>query len=386
MRARNVKEAAVLASARQNGAALSDKDKWAIIHMMEAGHTQSAVAQQLNINRNVVSKYWQRYNSTGGVARQPGSGRKPIIGTAAEDKALELVTGSDSLSAEDAGKQLHAEGVLPHAVHRTTIIRAAHKAARRTREKLWVQRGKPPKAMTVATKQKRLAFALANLHTDWGKVLFTDRKKFHLRYPGTKVKTSRWVRGPARAAKAVAFQPTKPSCYNTYAGLCLFGTTVAHPVAGTTKHTEKHTNKKGEPARNITESEYKVVVEKTLLPEGRRLFTTQGISTWTLQMDNDPSHNCAAGVVKKYNKANGSSVQQLGKWPPNSPDLNPIENMWAWLQRRVDQMGCSSFEEFKRAVDSELAAVPKEHLVNLVGSMKKRIELVVQNEGGPTGY
>lgn len=58
----------------------------------------------------------------------------------------------------------------------------------------------------------------------------------------------------------------------------------------------------------------------------------------------------------------------------------------AWLQRQVDQLGCSSFEEFKRAVDSDLAAVPKEHLVNLVGSMKKRIELVVQNEGGPTGY
>jgi DNA-binding MurR/RpiR family transcriptional regulator len=49
-------------------------------------------------------------------------------------------------------------------------------------------------------------------------------------------------------------------------------------------------------------------------------------------------------------------------------------------------MGCSSFDEFKQAVLSELAAVPKQHLVNMFNSMKKRIQLVVDNEGGPTGY
>jgi hypothetical protein len=386
MRARNVKEAAVLDCARRHGAALSDKEKWGIITMMEAGNTQMAVAAKLGINRNVVGKYWQRYQTTGGVARQPGSGRKPILDTAAEDKVLEMVTGSDSPSAEDVSKQLHVEGVTPHAVNRSTIIRAAQRAAGRAGQKLWVQRGKPAKAMTADTKKKRLAFALAHQNTDWKLVLFTDRKKFHLRYPGTKVKQCRWVLGLAIDSTAAAYMPTRPYCYNLYAGMCLCGVTKAHAVAGTSKHTQKHYNKRGQLAKNITESEFKVVMGETLLPEGRKLFTTQGISTWTLQMDNDPSHNCAPAVLKKYNKANSSSVQQLINWPPNSPDLNPIENLWAWLQARVDQKGCSSFEEFKQAVDSELAAVPKEHLANLVASMKKRLQLVVKRGGGPTGY
>ena len=386
MRTRNVKEAAVLASTRQNGAALSEGEKWGIITCIKQGLTQRAVAAEFDVSRKVVGKYWRRFNATGGVARQPGSGRKPILDSAAEDHVLKLVTGSDSPSATDVSKQLHVEGVTTRAVHRNTIIRAAQRAAGRAREKLWVQRGKPAKAMTADTKKKRLAFALANQHTDWKLVLFTDRKKFHLRYPGSKVKQCRWVLGLAIDSEAAAYMPTKPMCYNIYAGMCVHGVTVAHSVAGTSKHTDQHFNKKGQLAKNITESEFKVVVLDTLLPEGRRLFTTQGVSTWTLQMDNDPSHNIAPTVVKKYNKANSSSVQQLVNWPPNSPDLNPIENLWAWLQARVDEKGCSSFEEFKAAVDAELAAVPKDHLANLVASMKKRMNLVVQRGGGPTGY
>jgi hypothetical protein len=258
MHTRNILKAAVKPPARGNGAALSDEQKWGIIHKMHAGLTQKAVADSLGINRNVASKYWKRYNDTGGVARQPGSGRKAIVTRDAEDRAMELVTGSDSLSAEIAGQQLHAEGVLPRAVHRTTIIRAAHRAAKRTGEKLWVQRGKPPKAMTAATKKKRLAFALANLQTDWSHVLFTDRKKFHFRYPGSKVKPCRWVRGPAKNCKATAYQPNKPQCLNIYVGITKHGVTKAHFVAGTSKYTPKHNNKKGQQAKNITESEYKV--------------------------------------------------------------------------------------------------------------------------------
>lgn len=27
------------------------------------------------------------------------------------------------------------------------------------------------------------------------------------------------------------------------------------------------------------------------------------------------------------------------RWPPNSPDLNPVENYWAWLQARQKELG-----------------------------------------------
>ena len=45
--------------------------------------------------------------------------------------------------------------------------------------------------------------------------------------------------------------------------------TKLHIVAGTTGHKTAHLNQKGSMARNITASEYKEVLEQTLLPEGR---------------------------------------------------------------------------------------------------------------------
>lgn len=353
---------------------------------MRKGNTVTCVADTIGVSRNTVSKWWRRYNATQCVSRKRGSGRKRLIDPATEDQVLDLITSSGSHSADQASKQLCAEGVLMHPVHRSTIIRAARRAAKRSGDKLWVQRGKPPKAMTAATRKKRLDFAQANLNTNFSHVLFTDRKKFHFRYPGSKVKPCRWVKGLARTSPAAVYQPNKPQCLNVYCGISKYGTTATHMVAGSSKYTSQHTNQKGQAAKNITASEYKEVMNSTLLPEGKRLFTVQGISTWTFQQDNDPSHKRAPELVKQWNEEHKSSVQVLAKWPPNSPDLNPIENLWGWVQREVDQMGCSTFEEFRQAVQDKLATVPQQHLVNLCDSMKDRLHAVIENEGGPTKY
>ena len=42
------------------------------------------------------------------------------------------------------------------------------------------------------------------------------------------------------------------------------------------------------------------------------------------------------------------------EWPPHSPDLSPIENVWGIVQREVDAMGCKGFNEFELAVVQKL--------------------------------
>jgi hypothetical protein len=269
-------------------------------------------------------------------------------------------------------------------VSKATLIRAARKAAMSTGVKLCVRRGKPKKAMTQATKQKRLKFAKQNKTTVWEKVLFTDRKRFYFKYPGPKVKMVRWRLG-GNGERDEVFQPTNPQCLNIYAGISRYGMTGVHVVAGTSKHITRYVTKKGTSARNITSAQYGDVLRKTLLPTGERLLG-QKYGGWYLQQDNDPSHKCAQRVVKKWSKEKGSRVELLPSWPPNSPDLNIIENVWAWVQKEVNKIGCQSFEDFHQTVVDTLARVPDTMVANLFSSMKERVKLVIEKEGGSTGY
>ncbi|KAI4292151.1 hypothetical protein PAPHI01_1425 [Pancytospora philotis] len=52
-----------------------------------------------------------------------------------------------------------------------------------------------------------------------------------------------------------------------------------------------------------------------------------------LQQDNDPKHKSAS--ARKYMEKAGMRVLQ---WPSYSPDLNPIENVWAYIKDRIKKL------------------------------------------------
>lgn len=362
---------------------ISDEKKWLIIQTWKRTDNFQLTARLTKVSRNTVRHTVQRYQSTGSVKDKPGRGRKRLVKGPVAKQAIQLLLSDDCGTAHEASVELHKAGITPRVLHKSTITRAVKEHGKHGGQVITLVRGKPSKELSAENKAKRLAFAQANKRRSWNNVMFTDRKKFNFRYPGSRVRPCQWiVKGSKRQATTV----NHPLGLNVYAGITKYGVTRVHIVAGTSKRKTKYNNKIGAQAKNITAAEYTDVVKSTFLRDGVRIFSGQGVSSWVLQQDGDPTHRAAYATVSEFNTRRASSINILGDWPPNSPDLNPIENLWAWVEANVNALGCETFEEFSQAVIDQLASVPKKLLVNLVTSMPRRMAKVIELGGDRTTY
>jgi transposase len=66
-------------------------------------------------------------------------------------------------------------------------------------------------------------------------------------------------------------------------------------------------------------------------------------------------------------------------WPSNSPDLNPIENLWAIVKGNVEKRMPQNINELERFI-------PDIVVINFVGSIRHRCELIIENHGERTSY
>jgi transposase len=354
-----------------------------IVAVHRQTHKLALTAQLCGVCKHTARRWLQRSETTGDVLRKKGSGRKPIMSAAAAARSVELLTAQPGNASSTVAQLLQQEGLVDKTPHRTTVAKAAKLDARRRGEPIRCVVGKPAKRLTAANKLKRLAFAQANKRRSWASCLFTDRKKFLFSHPGVSVGRSQWVKkGEGRSA----VQVNHPVAVNVYLGLSKLGCTPCSLVAGTSKHKSPFINKQGSPAKNITSQEYVSVLSNNFLPQGSRLFSSIGVNKWYLQQDNDPAHKVAAEVVAEYSRQNTANVELIVDWPPNSPDLNPIENLWGMLEADVSAIKCESFEEFQTAVVHACSSVPKAKLAKLVNSMPKRIAEVLEKEGDMTSY
>jgi len=360
----------------------TEEGRWAIIKAWKKYGSVARAAKALGKDRSVVHRWVQRYKQTNNLMVGKSTGRPPALDWASAMKALELLL-EEGGAAEGVANKLLSLGRTSKKVSKSTLIRATKKVAMSEGTPIRALRGKPAKQLTQNTKLKRLAFARQNKTRSWGNVMFTDRKKFLFSHPGSKVRPVSWV---LKGSTSQAYTVNHPQVLNIYAGLTKHGMTKCHIVAGSSKHKTQHKNKKGEKAKNITASEYVEVLNTTLLPEATRIFSTTGVGSFVLQQDNDPTHRVAVTTVAKWNIRHASSQKVLNEWPPNSPDLNPIENVWAYVQAKVNALGCESFDEFRQAVLDEMMTVPRTLTSKLFKSVPKRLAKVLESGGGKTKY
>ena len=367
-------------------ARLTEAERLRIVHLKAEGFAPTSIAAKVGCSVKTVRFWVKRYSASGSAESIPASGRPLLLSTAARRRAAKLLVKGVDGGARFVARSLRAEGFTAGLVSPGTVLRGAKAQAREDGDKLICRRGRPPKLLKAVNRSTRVSFARANKTRCWSRVMFTDRCKFAFRYPGEVVRSVRWL-WRSQKHEDGAPRPSKPSVYNVYGGVTRYGTTKLHVVTGTTGHKSPFKNKAGGDARNITQGEYAGVLSDTLLKEGQRIFSTQGMCTWTLQQDGDKAHAKACTVVDAYNrKGRGSTVSVLPDWPSNSPDLSPIENVWAHVDREVAKLGCKTFEEFKDSIDFTFQNLPRKTCENLFASVPKRMEECIKLDGYNTRY
>ncbi len=66
------------------------------------------------------------------------------------------------------------------------------------------------------------------------------------------------------------------------------------------------------------------------------------------------------------------------QWPPQSPDLNPIENLWNELKLRVRKRLPQTLNELEKFVLEEWEQIPDDHIKNYCESFEDRLKKVIE--------
>ena len=91
-----------------------------------------------------------------------------------------------------------------------------------------------------------------------------------------------------------------------------------------------------------------------------------------------------AKVITKW--LGEQNINILGLWLGNSPDLNPIENLWSILKRWVDKQNPTNSDKLQALIMQELAAISQDVAQKLIDSMPGRIAEVLKKKGQHCKY
>ncbi len=114
------------------------------------------------------------------------------------------------------------------------------------------------------------------------------------------------------------------------------------------------------------------------------MTTVYSSSDGCFQQDNAPCHK--AQIISNWFLEHDNEFTLL-KWPPQSPDLNPIEHLWDVVEREICIMDVqpTNLEQLHDAIMSIWTKISEECFQHLVESMPRRMKAVLKAKGGPNG-
>lgn len=306
-----------------------------------------SAAKYMKKSESFVKKWVKRYIEVGNVDDLPERGSSQVT-TEKQDRAiLRLFQNNSALSLRSAQVKLRQKGLD---ISLNTIRSRLHANNLSFRATL-----KKP-LLSEKHVQKRLNWANENLVRDWDNVIFSDESSFWAWSCISKA----WTTMHNKLIQRTVKHPIKVhvwGCFSKRGFGCLFVFTGI-----------------------LNAQRMRNIYKKCLMKSATMLFGSD-TTTWVLQEDNDPKHR--SKLCSAWKQKNNITTME---WPAMSPDANPIENVWSYIKMQLRGKPVYTEKQLSCQIRKIWRSLPLEYAENLVESMQKRCQAIINNDGDWTKY
>lgn len=327
-----------------------------IINHFKDGLSVRNIAKIVKRSHSTVHDVIKRFRTRNSVENQSKPSKRKIFTESEERWMVRQVKKNPKLSAPKLAieaKRYLGKKANPETVR--IILRKNNFSGRVARRKPFVSK---------RNRSKRLQFVKLYKDKDfsfWKTVLFTDESKFNIfRSDG---QTYVW-RKPNEELREENLRPTVKhggGSIMVWGSMSAAGPGNLHIINGIMDH-----------------KKYLEILKENLMDSVQKLGIAECFSFY---QDNDPKHR--AHNVRLWLLYHCPHVIET---PPQSPDLNVIEHLWAYLEEKLKNHTISNAKDLEKALQEEWAKIDLSYCEKLVRSIPNRLKAVKTNKGLPTKY
>lgn len=344
-----------------------------VVAMHKVKKSFAAIGRELNIKADTARKIWNRYLLRGDTKSVSRSGRPKKLNNR-DRRHLKRYVKKNWNNRHQPLRDI--SDIINHVIGANTLrkeIQAFGLNHRRERKRPYLSR---------AQKKARLKFAKEHLHwtiEEWCRVLFTDEMGLQTGANGGMI----WVwRAPDEEYLEDCCGVTHKSGFKKIKvwGAMRYGALSKLVVL---KEREERDGEGRFSGKDYVEQ----VIDKELFNFWASSMEELGD---VLVMEDGAGYHEGAATKrrKEYEKDGGWHGWGPHTWPANSPDLNPIENLWHILRSNIRKRVPKPMrkEDLIAAVQEEWVKLDMKKVNRLIESMPRRLQAVIDAKGGSTKY
>jgi transposase len=354
----------------------NSNERTRIIELRGQGHNYAEIEAMTGIGHSTCQRVVDHWEKTRDNTRQPRHGTKPKL----DDRDIRHLARLSNAHPRATLAEITNEVRVP--IKPRTVgkyLRAAN---------LWVRLARRKPYLNVVNQKKRKTWCREKRKWEkrvWRNVIYTDEAKIQT---GTGTDARRKVRRPRGNDSAVDPRFLQPTFIGNVFGVWFWAaiTYGKHtPLVAMGQRTEKErTSEKDKLGFNSQQ-----YVDEILTPYLAPLYEEcGGIGKGVQTVEDGASYHTSTYSCRHRLQL---GVRKM-EWPPHSPDLNPIENVWALMKTHYRQEVWRTKklprneEELIEVAQRVWEGLPWPKVYRMIDSMPSRVAACLRRNGGPTRY